>query len=209
LLKKLWGQTTNNKGIGFKPLLRNYVFAARYLFNVRRYQGGLVDLAAIESTLRSIFPEACIVGDKNPDYVFLLDKFVETAGLSCLIIYRDCRDVASSTLERVRTIWRGHWTHTIDTAEKVAKRWVRCIEIMEHQKDKIHIIRYEDLVREPRKELERLGKWLELDHKGFSERIISNIRSTNIGKYKTGLKDGELKTLMEIAGPAMNRLGYF
>jgi hypothetical protein len=209
LLKRLWDKTIRNRKMRLKGHLRNYSFVARYLFNMQRYHDGLVDVAAIRSTLHSIFPEVRIVGDNTPDYVFLLDKFVVAGGLSCWIIFRDCRDVTSSTLERFHEKWHKYaWMQNVNTAEKVARRWVHCIEIMERQKDKIHMIRYEDLVREPRNELERLGKWLEVDHNGFSERIISTIRNTSIGKYKSGLTDDELKTVMEIAGPTMARLGY-
>ena len=41
------------------------------------------------------------------------------------------------------------------------------MEIMERHKDKIHIIRYEDLLREPRREFEALALWLEVDSSGF------------------------------------------
>jgi len=210
LLKRLWRKTTNRR-IRLVEHLRNYAFVARYLFKLQRHQEDhLIDVATIGSTLRSIFPKARIVGDKQPYYVFLLDKFTATNGLSCLIIFRDCRDVTSSILEKARTGWRkSPWIQkNFNTAEKVARRWVRCIELMEHHKDKIHIIRYEDLVREPSEKLERLAKWLGVDSSGFSERIIRSIRNTDIGKYKTGLTDEELKTVMDIAGPTMVRLGY-
>jgi hypothetical protein len=199
LIKRLWRKTIT------KRQLHNCAFGANYLFNLRRHRNGLIDVKAIESTLRTIFPEARIVGDKTPWYMFSLDKFVATNGLSCLIVYRDCRDVTSSTLEKVRTQWRNQPTQHIDTAEKVAKRWVHCIEIMERHKDKIHIIRYEDLVREPRRELEVLATWLGVDPAGFPEELI---RDNSIGKYKTGLTDEELKRVMDIAGLAMARLGY-
>ncbi|MGH7799594.1 MAG: sulfotransferase family protein [Thermodesulfobacteriota bacterium] len=206
LLERLWEKTRIRKK--FVWHLHNYSFVAHYLFEMHRYRKWLIDVAAIESVLRSIFPKARIAGDKTPCYVFSLDKFVATNGLYCLIIFRDYRDVTSSTLEKVRTQWRNQPTQHIDTAEKVVKRWVQCIELMERHKDKIHIIRYEDLVREPRKELEALAKWLEVDATGFSEHVIRRISNSSIGKYKTGLTDEELKTVIEIAGPTMARLGY-
>ena len=108
LLNELWGKTIfglrNRMRLGWH--LRNYAFVARYLFYMQRYRQYLIDVKAIGSTLRRIFPEARIVGDKTPHYVLTLDKFVATKGISCLIIFRDCRDVTSSTLERARTKWR-------------------------------------------------------------------------------------------------------
>ena len=209
LLKRLWKQTIRRQ-IRLAQLLRNYAFVTRYLFNLQRHRDGLIDGAAIEATLRSIFPKARIVGDKQPYYAFLLDEFAAINGLSWLIIFRDCRDVTSSMLERYRTKWhKNSWMRKYyNTAEKVAKHWVHSIETMERYRDKIHIIRYEDLVQEPRRELEALAKWLGVDCPGFSESIISNIRNTDIGTYKTGLTDEELDTVMKIAGPTMARLGY-
>lgn len=205
LIDRLWRKT--NRGIRLVIFLGNYYFVGRYLFEIRKHRKGLIDVAVIESALQKIFPEARIVGDKTPNYAFLLDKFAATSGLSCLITFRDCRDVTSSMLERVRTKWRkDRWMQqNYGTAEKIAKRWVRCIELMEHHKDKIHTIRYEDLVREPGPQLEALGKWLGVDPAGFTEKLI---RKTNMSKYKTGLTDDELRTVMEIAGPTMTRLGY-
>src|SRR5574341_1371612 len=53
LLKSLWGKTTNNNRMRLKWHFRNYTFVARYLFKMRKYREGLIDVAAIESTLRS------------------------------------------------------------------------------------------------------------------------------------------------------------
>lgn len=208
LLKRLWGET-KSRGIKLPSLFGDYAFVTRYLFKIRGFRQNTIDAIAIESTLRSIFPKAHIIGDKTPRYVFLLDKLVAERGLSNLVIFRDCRDVASSVLVRIRSKWRKkHWKYNVDTAEKIAGRWVRGIEIMERNKDKIHIIRYEDLVLEPKRELIKLAKWLGVDPAGFSDSMVSNIRKRCIGKYKTALTKEELRTVMAIAGPMMEKLGY-
>lgn len=208
ILERLWGKTTSGQTL--RNHLRNYAFVARYLFNLRRYKDGhIINLPAIEQSLRSIFPGIRIVGDKTPAYVFSLDNFVQTSGLLSLVIFRDCRDVVSSTLELVRTKWRRKsWKESVDTAGKVAIRWVRSIEIMERNRKQVHIVRYEDLVRQPNQELERLAKLLGVDPLCFSGYEVSKIRDTSIGKFQTGLTKEELETVMKIAGPAMAKLGY-
>ena len=209
---KRWGKVRNkwafDSSYTYKRMkvLRNLLFVIRYLFKIFRCKRSIVDITDIEATLRSIFPHANIVGEKWPGLVFLLDKLIETNNFFLLMIYRDCRDVVSSTLKQVRTNWRRMtFAKDIDTAEKVAKRWVRAIELMERHKDKIHMIRYEDLVQEPKRELEALGRWLEVNPVGFPEK---RIRYTSIGKYKKGLLDEELAIVIKIAGPTMARLGY-
>jgi hypothetical protein len=189
--------------------MRGHAFAIRYLGKIRRYHRGAIDLPAVEATLREIFPGAGIVGDKMPDYVHLLDTLAPTRGLANVVIYRDCRDVTSSHLKLARTSWRNQrWIRDQDTAEKVAARWVAAVEAMERQRDKIHSIRYEDLVRDPRRELAMLAEWLAVDPSGFPDASIRSVRDNGIGKYADGLTGQELEAVMAVAGPAMARLGY-
>lgn len=188
---------------------RGHVFALRYLSKIRRCRPGRIDLSAVEATLREVFPGAGIVGDKMPEYVHLLDRLAPTSGLSSVMIYRDCRDVTSSHLKMARTSWRHQgWIRDQDTAEKVAKLWVAALESIERHRDRIYIIRYEDLVREPKRELAVLAEWLGVDPTGFPERSIRNVRDNNIGKYEDVLSEQELEVVMNIAGPTMARLGY-
>jgi sulfotransferase family protein len=217
LLKRLWNKgvlenrfllwsPTNHLSLKIVKIVESHTFIARYLFEMHRYRRNIVDLSIVGTVLQSMFPKAHIVGDKEPHYVFALDELAKVDGLKRLIIYRDCRDVTSSTLENSRTKWRNKtWIKDFNTAEKGAKQWVRAIELMERNIDKLHIIRYEDLIYQPDRELKALGSWLGVDPMGFPKKII---RDTSIGKYKSGLTDEELVTIMEVAGPAMSRLGY-
>lgn len=189
--------------------LRGHAFTIRYLGKIRRYRPGTIDLPAVAASLREILPRPRVVGDKMPQYVHLLDTLAPTSGLASVIIYRDCRDVTSSHLKMARTVWRDkRWIQSQDTAEKVAVHWVEAIEAMERYRDRIHIIRYEDLVREPRRELATLGEWVGVDPGGFPETSIRSVRGDGIGKYEEGLSGQELESVMNIAGPAMARLGY-
>jgi hypothetical protein len=166
ILKKYWSKTVH--GSGLSPLWHNTSFVARYLLEMRKHRKGRIGLGDVESALRSVFPGVRIVGDKTPAYASSLDRFSTESGLTRIIIYRDCRDVASSVLKRVRTSWKGRpWVEGVDTAEKIATRW--------------------------------------LDPAGFPEGLT---HPTSIGKYKTGLTKDELETVMEVAGPTMDRLGY-
>jgi hypothetical protein len=217
LLKRLWNKgilenrfllwsPSNHLSLKVVKIVKSHAFIARYLFEMHRYRRNIVDLSIVGTVLKSIFPKAHIVGDKEPHYVFALDELGRVGGLKRLIVYRDCRDVTSSVLHNSRTKWRKKtWIKDFNTAEKVAKQWVRAIEVMERNMDKIHIIRYEDLINKPDRQLNTLGSWLGVDPTGFPKEII---RDTSIGKYSTGLSDEELATVMKVAGPTMCRLGY-
>jgi hypothetical protein len=184
----------------------NLRFILRHLGYLLRRGPGRVTVRRIEAAYRISFSQARILGDKWPHYLFILDRFVDNPDLMHLVIYRDCRDVTSSFLKQVRTTWReADWVGKIDTAEKIAQRWVRGIDMMERYADKVYIIRYETLMQQPRTELNRLADRLAIDPAGFDSEMI---RTTSIGKYQTGLTETELKTVMAIAGSTLACLEY-
>ncbi len=212
LLKRWWNiknswtiDSTSNARLKL-PALRNFVFMRRYLHRLHRLRTNPVEVKSIDEALWSLFPTSRIIGDKWPSYIYLLDDLVEMEGLSCVVIYRDCLDATSSTLRKARTDWAHQpWVKWLDTAEKVAERWLRAVEIMERHTGKLYAIRYEDLVQQPEQELEKLGQWMGVDSKGFPAHII---KDTSVGSYKKGLSDQEIKEIITIAGATMERLGY-
>jgi hypothetical protein len=188
-------------------IARNHAFVVHYLYKMLRRWQKRVNVQAIEATLKNIFPGKCIVGDKYPDYVFRLDDLAGIDNLSILVICRDCRDVTSSALRTVSTAWRNMpvLRKKMDTAAKVAERWVQAMELTDRHQKRLYIIRYEDLIKEKERELEALGTWLGVDSTGFDTGVI---RDTSIGKYRSGLSNEDLMTVMNIAGPTMAKMGY-
>jgi hypothetical protein len=163
-----------------------------------------VDASAIEAALNGIFPGARIVGDKHPDYVFALDRLAQSAGLSCLVIYRDPRDMANSVL-KAYSAWGKWWGPELAQAESIAERWVHTIGLVERNSDKIYAIRYEDLVTDPRSVLAELADWLGVNPQGFR---LDMVRSSSLGKYREGLSKEEVTDIIRVAGPKMEQLGY-
>jgi hypothetical protein len=184
----------------------NVGVAARHLLRLARRRPGRVTLSALVDAAGGGAPQARIVGDKLPLYAFMLDSLIHQTELLRMVIYRDCRDVTSSFLRKVRTDWKSQaWSRNADTAQKIARRWVRAIENMEHHADRLWIVRYEDLVREPRLCMPGLAAWLDVDPSGFDARMVFD---SSVGKYKQGLTAQEHDIVLEIAGPTMERLGY-
>ncbi|NLE43387.1 MAG: sulfotransferase [Chloroflexi bacterium] len=184
----------------------NLGFATSHLARLILSRDRPTSATAMETALRGAFPKARIVGDKWPDYIWQLDELTREPNVRCVVIYRDARDVASSTLERVRTVWgKRVWTRSINTAEKVADRWVYAMTVMERYASACHIIRYENLVLWPAETLTKLSEWLDVNPDGFPSQIV---RASSMGKYRSGLTPEEMQTVIEIAGPTMERLGY-
>jgi hypothetical protein len=184
----------------------NFRFMLRHAWRMRRRWYGKITLADIEQIYRQTYPNATIVGDKWPHYLFWMDRFADEPDLLRLVIYRDCRDVTSSFLKEARSNWRDlAWVTKIDTADKIAARWVKAIEMMEKYAHQLYILRYENLVCQPEAELARLSDWLGIDVAGFP---IEMIEQGSIGKYEKGLTAEEIDTINEVAGPTLARLGY-
>lgn len=193
-------------GASWRMKACNMGFALRHLYYFRNYCDDVATAVAIEAALRAMYPNAKVVGDKWPHYLFRMDKYVQEDNVTRLVIYRDCRDVTSSFLVQARTNWKDtDWVRNVDTAEKIAAKWVRGIEIMEAHADKLIILQYEAMMHEPEKELRRMSEAIGVDPAGFPTDMID---PGSIGKYKKGLTPEELDTVMEVAGPTMERLGY-
>ncbi len=181
------------------------VFLTRYLTGLLGFGRWQVDVSMVTDVLHQIFPWASIVGDKKPNYILCLDRLLSFEALSCLVIYRDARDVVSSVLQKSRTRpWNNTWRR-LNTAEKAAQSWVSAIETMQRHADSVYPICYEDLVTEPQYVLKLLGNWLAVDPLGFRQR---GVHAKSVGKHTSGLSQQALATVMEVAGPTMARLGY-
>jgi hypothetical protein len=181
-------------------------FRHAYLGRLKRHWGRSIDAKVISSVLEPSFPAVSVVGDKYPRYVFRLRELTKDKGLRRIIIYRDCRDVTSSFLHRVRTDWQGRdFIKEVSTADRIAVRWVEAIEMMEEYQQHLHVIRYEDLVRNPAPVLRGLGEYLEVESTAFPTR---HIHADAVGNYRHGLSADELESVMKVAGRTMRRLGY-
>ena len=194
-------------------VLQSHLFVTRYLFEIFKAQDppfskrSKVRVSTIESSLKKIFPTAKIVGDKmTMYYVYRLEELTSQDNISIVVLYRDCRSVVSSTLEKVRGDWKNFsFIKKLDTPEKIAKRWVESITLIEKYSEKLHIIRYEDLVSHPYEELNRLSKYIGINVDGFP---IEKIHQSSLEKYKSTLTEEELEKISKIAGMKLKELSY-
>ncbi|HEX3035054.1 MAG TPA: sulfotransferase [Thermodesulfobacteriota bacterium] len=190
----------------FSNLLRCYKLEARFLAQIYRSHSPLVTVSNVESALRHLFPNARIVGDKLPDYVFNLNQFVELDNVSVVVIYRDCRDVTASYLEKLHNGWGSVPVFgAFDTPQKIAENWLSAIQSMTRYQHQVCIIRYEDLIKRPECEFKKLGQCLDVDPAGFPKELV---RDSSIGSYKHRLSADDLSAVMRIAGHKLADLGY-
>lgn len=186
--------------------LRSLRMCYQYHRRMRSFGTQKIGASDVTRVLASVLPEAAIVGDKYPGYIFMLDRLIEIPSVQIVVIYRDCRDVVSSCMAKSRSTWRGtKFGQRLGTPSGAATSWVNAVKLMEKHSDKIHIIRYESLILDPETELAILGKWLGVQTDGFES---SMIRRNSIGRHRHGLTPKDLKVIDEIAGKQLRSFGY-
>jgi hypothetical protein len=165
-----------------------------------------VDETAVETGLRRLFPEAQVVGDKLPDYVFNLDGLAHRPGVRTIVMYRDARDVVASYLNRLRNGWDQMPIFSeFDTPEKIARRWETAIDTMRRHEERVLCVQYETLVRAPQQTVERISEWTGLPIDGFDPSII---HSGSVGRHRERLTLKEIASVAQVAGSTLDALGY-
>lgn len=190
----------------------NLWFTVGYCWRLAQVTQGRVAVEDVGFALRgSLGVETAVTGDKLPQYMSILPRLLTHPDVKVIIIYRDCRDVTSSFLEKVRTVWQARsWASQLDTAEKIARNWINQIEQMEqlaaeYAPAQVHLVRYEQFVSEPLTVLNDLARWLNVTPAGFP---LQQVRVSSIGKYQQGLTQAEIAQVMAIAGTTLQRLEY-
>ena len=196
--------------LGRKPRWRRALlsawFVAGYGSHVISRFHKRVDISSIRSALHRAFPEAIVVGDKDPDYIFQLDRLADLGEVKCIVIYRDGRDVVQSALVEAHTRWKGDpLAAETDTPAKAAGRWAKAVACQERNASRILAVRYEEFVTQPAGVLARLGEYLGVDPGEFHRDLV---RPSSIGKYRHSLTVDDLMMIESIAGDALRRLGY-
>ena len=142
-----------------KKRYTNFPYTLSFLIHLLQYHQSQITVEDVEAALRKMAPQAKIVGDKCTYYNEILPTIMKNEELSGIIIYRDARDTTASFLQKARTSWKNQaWAQKYNTAGLIAQRWVQYMELMEQFSTKLYIIRYENLVQEPAKELLDLGE---------------------------------------------------
>lgn len=195
--------------------LLSQAFAARYLVMIwfQSRASGRVRACDIETVLKRMFRHASVVGDTYCRYAHRLNRTVSIPSLKHVVIYRDCRDVAAVMERRLKGRWSrsryrpkdAPWIRNILPGKNLARHWVSYIQEMERHRDSVYVIRYEDLVADPRAVLTPLGQWLGVDPHYFQYGFI---HTNSIGDYRQLLSDKTVAEILTVAGPTMERLGY-
>ncbi len=155
--------------------------------------------------------------DKSPDYMSYLDKILTLyPGGKVVIIVRDPRDILASKLRRTKKsgnydpVWDSlAWRGAVRAGERAKKQYP----------DKVTIVRYEDLVTEPRATIQRLCEFLDLE---YSDDMLSvswiNTSTTGLegsgigtgamGKWRNVLQPEDVYLCQRLAKGEMAENGY-
>ena len=123
---------------------------------------------------------ACIWGDKNPTYIYNIDSIFQYFPQARVIhIVRDLRAVYAS-LKKIseNKLWGENSSNF--TIHSVSDMWNKALDIsINYKNDKrFCLLKYEDLVSQPQKEINKLCQWLNLDF----EREMLSFHQKNVDK---------------------------
>lgn len=151
------------------------------------------------------------IGNKNPAYAQefpLLNRLFPTQA-KYLAIVRDGRDVALSIVQR-------RWG--LSSCYAAAKFWLQSMTALAamHQQlgpDRLHVISYEDLLRQPRETLESVRAFLgippqEADIDAAVAELTQGERAANFDKWKQQMSVRDLRMFEGLAGPMLEKYGY-
>lgn len=163
-------------------------------------------------------------GDKTPIYtnhMLLIDELFPDSQFVHLI--RDARDVALSTDEK----W-GDRTHV--DIYYAAINWAQRTRNVEGAArllgaDRVHTLRYEDLIADPPRQLQAVCEFLglqytprmakphllgrkELRRKAFSAKVRTPPDPHNSAKWKRAMPRRDIRVVQDVAGDVLQRYGY-
>ncbi len=156
--------------------------------------------------------QGCLrVGNKNPGYAKhfpVLHRLFPTQA-KYLSIVRDGRDVALSIM---KTRWGPNSSYI------AAKRWTAALAALSEMKrhlgpDRLHVIRYEDLLRQPSETLESVRDFLSIaPGKAAVEAAVRELtqgeRAANFDKWKHQMSARNLRCFEGLAGEWLQSYGY-
>jgi hypothetical protein len=161
-------------------------------------------------------------GDKTPYYVTEVDLVKRIFPEARVVnLVRDGRDVGMSLL-RVPfgpgNLWAAahQWRQAVDAGDAAAARYGR----------DVLTLRYEDVVSDPQTEAARVSAFCEVDFdpdmlaverssdrvargwEGWFSQLSAGISQASVGKWRTGMSQGDQALFASIAGDALRRHGY-
>jgi hypothetical protein len=160
-----------------------------------------------------------LLGDKNPHYSLFVDELMTTFPKARFIhIVRDYRD---------NVVSYQNVPFDLDGAAALAYRWEHynrvVLDAAEREPLKFHLLRFEDLITEPVRTLDRLGEFLGLSwdastlvhtrkkqeslpawHRNVNEPIDPKLA----GRWQNTLSESDVAMLDRICQPLGERLGY-
>lgn len=159
-------------------------------------------------------------GDKTPKNLYAVeDIFAKFPDAKIVVVVRDCRDVVMS----MQNADFSRSTHVL-----AALRWQkdaeRGRELIEKYGDRVFILKYEDLLENPEKEIKTTLEYCGLDNdpsilKRYmaheddvahtkSDLYMKPISPSNLNKWKTSMPDKIISDCEAIAGNGLRYFGY-
>jgi hypothetical protein len=145
-------------------------------------------------------------GDKTPHYLLDLDLLVRLFSEARFIyVVRDGRDVTLSLLQRT---WGPNNVYSCAVYWREYNRPRRTMELLASQGRWIRL-RYEDLLRDPRRVYREVHEFLDQPvDEASGRRLAESVQSRNFGKWRERMRPAEIRLFESVAAGTLERFGY-
>jgi hypothetical protein len=181
---------------------------------------------------RTVHGGNSIVGDKNNYYIHHIGEILSLFPKAQFIhIVRDGRDVATSYKKVARGKFESEFRPQLPTdVAEVARHWSGAVLSPEGiHSDSLHVVRYEDLVSNPRSTVGQICQFLGVGYEAgmlefYSENVRLNLEpaetmewkkmttrplsTETLGRYVDELTPEEISVFEAIAGDTLRKFGY-
>ncbi len=178
--------------------------------------------AALEEFYVEQFPDRDFThwGDKLPIPQVAVELQFVYPEARYIVLVRDARDVCCSLLAyRERDALRGTAFLRDQSIEDFAKYWANAYRAFRTYLDHHHVVRYEDLIRDPESTLRGIFTFLDLegvddvlaradDASGFAEHATADSPALSIDRWQRELTREQVESIESICGAEMRIHGY-
>jgi hypothetical protein len=160
-------------------------------------------------------------GDKLPEPETVIALQAVYPELRALVLLRDPRDVLCSlrSFGAREQVAKENRFMAGATAETFAPYWANVYDGLTRYGKQVYVLRYEDLIRAPVDEGERILDWLGLPcdaaqreamhaASGFTAHGTAASTTASVARWRSELTDDEVATIEAAAGEVMERFGY-
>jgi len=201
------------------PLLNEIITELKSLDHLPKDVPGLMRVLMYNWQERQAGP--VVVGEKTPSHIYYALKTLKEFPQCKMVLM--CRDPRAAALSEFIKIKKSPWIKKKFDAFNFIVRWSTATDLIQtlNKRKTVHFVKYEDLIRDPEKQLKTVTNFLGIDYSdemlnvgvtnssfGDSNQRNVSFNEDNLSRWKTELSGETISLIEGLLGTQMKRLGY-